>query len=45
MYKAVTDVALIFHSVHSCSERGSVVVSTPAWHAGDLGLIPRAGML
>ena len=26
-------------------ERGSVVVSTPAWHAGDLGSIPAPGML
>ena len=25
--------------------RGSVVVSTPAWHAGDLGSIPGPGML
>ena len=24
---------------------GSVVVSTPAWHAADLGLIPGTGML
>ena len=31
--------------MHDIERRGSVVVITPAWHAGDLGSIPGPGML
>ena len=33
------------HAWVTNERRGGVVVSTPAWHAGDLGSIPGRGML
>ena len=35
----------VISAVYRTERRGSVVVSTPAWHAAGRGLIPEPGML